>query len=93
MNGHVNTTGSVFYGHNCSPSILGLQVIDHNRLDIMWILFVPSAMMQHESITAQKFLDSPYRSKNLKLIKSFTAFIFGLELCYLVIEKHGCWLV
>ncbi len=32
---------ALFYGHNSSPSILGLQVIDYGRLNIMWILFVP----------------------------------------------------
>lgn len=52
MDGCVNTTGSLFYGHNSSPSILGLQPIDYGRLNIMWILFVPLAMMQSKSITA-----------------------------------------
>lgn len=35
MDGCVNTTGSVFYSRRSSPSILGLQVIDHGRLNIM----------------------------------------------------------
>lgn len=63
MNGCVNnTTGSVFYSHRSSPSILGLQVIDHGRLNIMWNLFEPQTMMQHKSIQSFKslvFLNPP----------------------------------
>lgn len=49
MGGHVFTTCPVFYGHNGSPSIFGLQDIDLDGLDILWILFVLSAMILHKS--------------------------------------------
>lgn len=50
----VSIQRAVFYSNRGSPSILGLQVIDHGRLNIMWNLFVPQTMMQHKCIQSFK---------------------------------------